>query len=155
MEKPISAIGENYFKGGTPMASNYTENYGLCQWEATDQVLRTEFNEDNAKIDEVLASLNCQFYMQSYIGTGEDGPQTYQFPKRPVFIIIQGGTSYMCAVRGNNCIHGRMEPNSTFTTVAAWGDTSMVLGNENQSSLTCSNLEGVQYFVFAILDANS
>ena len=37
------------------MASNYTENYGLCQWEATDQVLRTEFNEDHAKIDAVLS----------------------------------------------------------------------------------------------------
>ena len=36
------------------MASNYTENYGLCQWEATDQVLRTEFNEDNAKMDAAL-----------------------------------------------------------------------------------------------------
>lgn len=36
------------------MASNYTENYGLCQWEATDQVLRTEFNEDNAKVDAAL-----------------------------------------------------------------------------------------------------
>lgn len=36
------------------MASNYTENYGLCQWEATDQVLRTEFNEDYTKIDAVL-----------------------------------------------------------------------------------------------------
>lgn len=37
------------------MASNYTEHYGLCQWEATDQVLRTDFNEDNAKLEEVLA----------------------------------------------------------------------------------------------------
>lgn len=36
------------------MASNYTENYGLCQWEETDAVLRTDFNEDNAKIDEAL-----------------------------------------------------------------------------------------------------
>ena len=36
------------------MASNYTENFGLCQWEATDQVLRTEFNEDNAKLDAAL-----------------------------------------------------------------------------------------------------
>lgn len=33
------------------MASNYTSNYGLCQWEATDQVLRAEFNENNAMID--------------------------------------------------------------------------------------------------------
>ena len=39
------------------MASNYTEHYGLCQWEATDQVLHTEFNEDNAKVEAALASL--------------------------------------------------------------------------------------------------
>lgn len=39
------------------MASNYTENFGLCQWEATDQVLRTEFNEDNRTIDESLSKL--------------------------------------------------------------------------------------------------
>lgn len=36
------------------MASNCTENYGLCQWEATDAVLRTDFNEDNQKIDTEL-----------------------------------------------------------------------------------------------------
>lgn len=39
------------------MASNYTENYGLCQWEATDQVLREEFNQDNSKVDEALFQL--------------------------------------------------------------------------------------------------
>ena len=36
------------------MASNYTQHYGLCQWEATDAVLRTDFNEDNQKIDTAL-----------------------------------------------------------------------------------------------------
>lgn len=36
------------------MASNHTQNYGLCQWEATDQVLRTDFNEDNAKIEAAI-----------------------------------------------------------------------------------------------------
>ena len=36
------------------MAANYTANYNLCQWEATDQVLRTDFNQDNAKIDAAL-----------------------------------------------------------------------------------------------------
>ena len=39
------------------MASNYTNNYGLCQWEATDAVLRTDFNQDNAKIEAALAIL--------------------------------------------------------------------------------------------------
>ena len=38
------------------MASNYTENYQLCQWEATDQVQRTEFNADHAKIDTALSN---------------------------------------------------------------------------------------------------
>ena len=38
------------------MASNQTQNYGLNQWEATDQVLRTEFNADNQKIDAALFS---------------------------------------------------------------------------------------------------
>ena len=37
------------------MASNQTSNYGLNQWAAADKVLREEFNQDNAKIDEALA----------------------------------------------------------------------------------------------------
>ena len=39
------------------MAANYTANYNLCQWEATDQVLRTDFNQDNAKIEAALSNL--------------------------------------------------------------------------------------------------
>ena len=39
------------------MASNYTEKYQLNQWEASDKVVRTEFNEDNAKIEAALADL--------------------------------------------------------------------------------------------------
>ena len=42
------------------MASNYTEHYELCQWEATDQVQRTDFNADNAKIDAALDALAGQ-----------------------------------------------------------------------------------------------
>lgn len=36
------------------MASGQTNNYGLNQWAAEDQVIRTEFNEDNLRIDEAL-----------------------------------------------------------------------------------------------------
>ena len=36
------------------MATNYTANYQLNQWESSDQVLRTEFNADNSKIDAAL-----------------------------------------------------------------------------------------------------
>ena len=36
------------------MSTNHTTNYNLNQWEAADKVLRTDFNEDNAKIDAAL-----------------------------------------------------------------------------------------------------
>lgn len=36
------------------MASGYTTNYGLCQWQRSDQFLREEFNQDNQRIDAVL-----------------------------------------------------------------------------------------------------
>ena len=36
------------------MPSNYTANYHLNQWEPGDKVLRTDFNEDNAKIDAAI-----------------------------------------------------------------------------------------------------
>ena len=31
-----------------------TTNYQLCQWDGSDRILRTDFNEDNAKIDAAL-----------------------------------------------------------------------------------------------------
>ena len=40
------------------MASNYTEHFSLSQWLPDDQVKRTDFNEDNAKIDAALNDLS-------------------------------------------------------------------------------------------------
>lgn len=39
------------------MASNHTTRYGFNQWEGSDQVLRSDFNEDNAKIEAALIEL--------------------------------------------------------------------------------------------------
>ena len=39
------------------MASGQTQYYELNQWEAADQVLRTEFNADNQKIDGALKAM--------------------------------------------------------------------------------------------------
>ena len=36
------------------MSTNHTPNFNLCQWEATDKVLRSDFNADNQKIDAAL-----------------------------------------------------------------------------------------------------
>ena len=40
------------------MATNHTEKYELNQWLPTDPVIRTDFNEDNAKIDNALKGLS-------------------------------------------------------------------------------------------------
>ena len=47
------------------MSTNHTTNYELCQWEATDQVQRTDFNQDNAKIDTALKSLSDQMVQKA------------------------------------------------------------------------------------------
>lgn len=38
------------------MPKNYTESYHLSQWEPDDKVLRTDFNEDNRRIEEALTA---------------------------------------------------------------------------------------------------
>lgn len=40
------------------MASNHTEHFSLNQWLPDDQVKRTDFNEDNAKLDAALNDLS-------------------------------------------------------------------------------------------------
>ncbi len=40
------------------MASNFTANYQLNQWEAEDAVRRVDFNEDNAKIDAAIKAVD-------------------------------------------------------------------------------------------------
>ena len=42
------------------MASGQTQYYELNQWEGRDQVLRTEFNADNARIDRALHELESE-----------------------------------------------------------------------------------------------
>ena len=49
------------------MSTNHTPNYNLCQWEPGDQVKRTDFNEDNTKIDAALKLLSA-----SVSGKAED-----------------------------------------------------------------------------------
>ena len=103
------------------VASNYTTNYQLNQWEAGDQVLRTEFNQDNQKIDTALAGLaaqntelaaavankgNCQLYTTSYVGTGtynSTSPCSLSFPGTPLVVLIGACSSQgtlLCALSG-------------------------------------------------------
>ena len=53
--------------------ANHTEHYGLHQWEPGDSFLRTDFNEDHAKLDAALAGLQsgkCEVTFGTYTGDG-------------------------------------------------------------------------------------
>ena len=58
------------------MATNQTTNYQLNQWEPIDQVLRTDFNADNAKLDAALKSLSDQVIQKADASTVSSLSQT-------------------------------------------------------------------------------
>ena len=88
------------------MATNASEHLGLHLWEPTDQVLRTEFNENWQKIDTAAAeaqsiaeraqttadaaysSGNKPFVVGNYTGTGKDVTISLGF--KPSFLIVCG-----------------------------------------------------------------
>ena len=72
--------------------ANYTEHYQLHQWEGSDSFLRTDFNEDLAKIDNALNQLASG----SYAGTGEAGAEhpnqlTFEFVPKMVVLTVDAG----------------------------------------------------------------
>jgi len=83
------------------MASNQTTHLGLNQWAAEDQVLRTEFNADNRKIDEAMALLgNCRIAQGSYVGTGgagADHPCQLSFDFTPMIVFMNTNQHYPAA----------------------------------------------------------
>lgn len=52
---------------------NYTENYHLPQWEESDRVMRTDFNQMCADIDAGISqAAQMPFAVGSYVGTGRE-----------------------------------------------------------------------------------
>ena len=111
------------------MSTNHTENYGLSQWEATDSVLHTDFNADNAKLDAALkaqadalagkadvstvnalssrlTARNCRVVTQSYTGNGSK-TKTLSFPGRPMMVSIMGMAHWVFAIQGSAIASGR------------------------------------------------
>ena len=154
------------------MASNYTENYGLCQWEATDQVLRTDFNADNQRIDAVLKGLadqdktleqtlteqaaaiakcsTCKFECFSYSGTSTE-TKTISFAHKPVLFLIQGDTSMLLSIvesgKTTSFVQGGSSVSSKDCT-AVWSGTQVTLSGASYPYQM--NSAGKRYWVFAL-----
>ena len=89
---------------------NYTEKYHLPQWEETDRILRTDFNQMCADMEAGLAKVDKPFVYGAYTGTGDEMDVTVGF--RPIAVLI------FCEQRGNDindCV-GRVTAVGPFAT---------------------------------------
>ena len=102
---------------------NRTSNYNLCQFEETDRVRRTDFNEDNAKIDAAIKAVANRvtatesFDSNHTVFGSFEGDRTKNrkipLPWPPKLVILFGkgaGNNSICFVFGNMC--GFVTPNS-------------------------------------------
>ena len=138
------------------MASNQTEHYGLNQWAAEDNVLREEFNQDNAKIDAVLATVgNCHLLQGTYVGTGtvgKDYPNSINLGGNAALVIIMGGKYHAIFVRSSAEAEGYIN-GSARQYVVTWTSNSVSWYNINstQSPESQLNGEGITYYYVALL----
>ena len=137
------------------MATNYTTNYDLCQWEPTDAVQRVEFNQDNAKVDAALHALegrNCYVYTTSYTGTGSGG-RSFTFPHKPILVIVMGASAcWMCAIQGVPFAYLRYSGSGSSTLETTWEGNSMTWAEWNQNPSLSANAETENYILAALLD---
>lgn len=156
------------------MASNYTENYGLCQWEAMDNVLRTDFNEDNTKIDAALKAMadnntalegtlvghaaaiakcgSCQIHHFTYVGTGGfdvQSPTRITFSRLPVLFFVMGREMCCYGSRYSSTILVDISNNNQCADAAWSGNTVSFSRGRADFQL---NTQGETYHVFAFYD---
>lgn len=86
---------------------NRTSNYNLCQWEETDRVRRTDFNEDNAKIDQAMAQERAAREAVSGRVT-EVSERAGAKLLRSTSPLTQGVTSYLILFEGINWSQWKM-----------------------------------------------
>ena len=81
------------------MASNQTEYWGLNQWSGDDKFMRTEFNEDNARIDTAL-SRKAEIAWGHYSGATSTPNGNWRsinlgYHPQAVLVVMHGGTNSM------------------------------------------------------------
>ena len=114
---------------------NKTENYQLNQWEPSDNFLRTDFNEDNARIDAALTELSGKVTIElfQYKGNG-DAARTIELGYRPKAVIIIANPGSMT----NGYIGADGIP-MTYVQIEDVGFTVMKYNN------TCPNVNAMTY----------
>lgn len=67
---------------------NYTDKYHLPQWEENDRIMRTDFNEAMANVENGMTDISTSFSAGHYMGL--DRPQKIVTGFRPKVVMIHG-----------------------------------------------------------------
>ncbi|MGN0968963.1 MAG: hypothetical protein ACI4O3_06800 [Oscillospiraceae bacterium] len=133
---------------------NYTENYQLCQWEASDPIRREDFNADNAAIDAALKALAdgaLKIQVGSYVGTGKCAlngssltgtPPTLTPGFKPSFVLVYGYGYMGLFFRGSSTgtIKNFSSGGSYNSVLVEWSDDSVRWYHSSASTDTAGEL---------------
>ena len=133
---------------------NYTEHHHLPQWESSDRVLRSDFNDAMATIDTSLAATgNCKIILGSYTGNGNiDKSVTLQFDSQPLALFLLGGNYSIWLLYGSSNWSWSHSDSSTPIGVK-WENNSVYwwyAGNEH-SAAQMFNAKDTVYQYLALL----
>ena len=154
------------------MASHQTTNFQLCQWEAEDEVLRTDFNSDNLKIENALSAIktvadvaftpeNSPIAAGSYVGNGAVKRKIeLGFTPKAVLVMRRDGVSGYFASGFTYCgglaITGHDAYYLGQGSGAVWDDGMTILAITeggfyvNYSNMVASNESGYIYYYVAL-----
>ena len=106
---------------------NYTQNHHLPQWEGSDRVLRTDFNDAMSSIDTALTGCgNCKIVFGTYVGDGNyDHSPTLEFNSAPVALFLLGGGYSVWMLRGAGTWSFAHSRGSSMPIGATWEGNSV------------------------------
>ena len=130
--------------------ATYTPNYGLHQWESSDDFLRTDFNTDHALIDAALGELaadKAEIVTGMYTGNGANSQFiSLGFAPKAVLVVTDRG---MTSAYGGLAVPGQMvsEPHGEkVLEITGAGLTAYGVG----SSWSKGNSSGTVFFYLAV-----
>ena len=126
---------------------NHTTNYQLSQWEASDRILMSDFNSDNAKIDAALkanADAAASTPWVKLVETLEEETQKWdidlsgidltKYQKLVLYPRLKGNTDQWVYMHINGLTSGYSSPNNDATSC---GNVSMMNDNGRQNFGFC------------------
>lgn len=128
-----------------------TEIYQLPQWEATDRVLREDFNEAFAQVEASIPRIA----FGTYVGTGAYKTSYTEldvgFAPRIICIDSADGSRFLHAQRGTTMTMAAHTNSGSYYCNLIWTDTGVRWINNNAPSAWDQlNQSGATYYWFAI-----